>query len=186
MSCPLRKSVLLLEQFYALWSGETSNKCCCRWRLYSVYPLRMLTDLPRTAHIFRSVANWPPPPDMAQDPFLGLDLGTGSGIILAAAWLQAKRNGRRGDAAVRRGDGSGNWRPHGRAFYVPGPWKMILADARTRPCMPVYRAGRWPVGNENVPAPTARHTVERPREIHAALFAAGVALLVLRDRLTAQ
>ena len=60
---------------------------------YSAYPLRMLTDLPRTGHIFRSIANRPLPPDMVQDPFLGLDLGTGSGILLAAAWLQAKRNG---------------------------------------------------------------------------------------------
>ena len=37
---------------------------------YSAYPLRMLTDLPRTAHIFRSIANRPLPPDMVQDDMI--------------------------------------------------------------------------------------------------------------------
>ena len=53
----------------------------------------MLADLPRTAHIFRSVANRALPPDLVPDPYLGFDCGTGSGILLTAAWLQAKRNG---------------------------------------------------------------------------------------------
>ena len=83
----------LLGQFYDLWSGEAAAKELPLPGAYSAYPMRMLADLPRTAHIFRSVANRPLPPDMVQDPFLGLDLGTGSGILLAAAWFQAKRNG---------------------------------------------------------------------------------------------
>ena len=163
----------LLGQFYALWSEGRPEKVLPLAGAYSAYPLRMLTDLPRTAHIFRSVANRPLPPDMVQDPFLGLDLGTGSGIILAAAWFQAKRNGV-GETrlygveidpqiSARTGD----------LLQSLGIGRVIAADARE----PALYAGLPDgpvafVANENVPAMTARHTAEPFSQIHAALFEA--------------
>ena len=163
----------LLEQFYELWSEGSLEKVLPLAGGYSAYPLRMLTDLPRTAHIFRSIANRPLPPAMVQDPFLGLDLGTGSGIILAAAWFQAKRNG----AAVTQLFGveldSATGERTGALFASLGIGEVRIADARD----PALYAGLPDgpiafVGNENVPAPTSRYTAEPFSTIHAALFAA--------------
>ena len=171
---PLEEISDLLAQFYELWpGGDTTGKVLPLAGEYSAYPLRMLTDLPRTAHIFRSVANRPLPPDMVQDPFLGLDLGTGSGIILAAAWFQAKRNG----VAVTQLYGVElDTEIGGRTadlFASLGIGEMRIADARD----PALYAGLPDgpvafVGNENVPAPTSRHTAEPFSMIHAALFTA--------------
>jgi hypothetical protein len=108
-----------------------------------------------------------------QDPFLGLDLGTGSGIILAAAWLQAKRNG---VAATQLYGVEMDPEIGGRTaalFASLGLGEMILADARDPALYAGLPGGPLAfVGNENVPAPTARHTAEPFSEIHAALFAA--------------
>lgn len=164
---------LLLGRFYDLWTGEAAEAGLPLAGEYSAYPMRMLADLPRTAHIFRSVANRPLPPDMVQDPFLGLDLGTGSGIILAAAWFQAKRNGVAGtrlygveldpEVGARTGD----------LLRSLGIGEVIVADARD----PALYAGLPDgpvafVGNENVPAPTARLSAEPFCVIHGALFSA--------------
>jgi len=161
----------LLGQFYDLWSGESVTALLPLPGAYSAYPMRMLADLPRTAHIFRSVANRPLPPDMVQDPFLGLDLGTGSGVILAAAWFQAKRNGVARtqlyglelDAAVGERSAA--------LLASLGIGEVLVADARD----PAVYAGLPDgpvafVGNENVPAPTARLSAEPFSQIHAALF----------------
>ena len=133
----------------------------------------MLADLPRTAHIFRSVANRPLLPSQTPSPFLGLDCGTGSGILLAAAWFQAKRNGI--DAVRLFGVG---YDPQlakrtQLLFSSLGIGEILVADA----CSPTTYA-RLPdgpvafVGNENVPAPTALVTAEPFSAIHAALFTA--------------
>ncbi|KHK03739.1 hypothetical protein [Desulfovibrio sp. TomC] len=170
---PLGEISDLLAQFYELWVGDKSDQVLPLAGEYSAYPLRMLADLPRTAHIFRSVANRPLPPAMVQDPFLGLDLGTGSGIILAAAWFQAKRNG----VAVTQLFGveldSQIGERTGALFTSLGLGEMRIGDARD----PALYAGLPDgpiafVGNENVPAPTSRYTAEPFSTIHAALFAA--------------
>lgn len=170
---PLGEISDLLAQFYELWAGDKSDKVLPLANEYSAYPLRMLTDLPRTAHIFRSVANRPLPPAMVQDPFLGLDLGTGSGIILAAAWFQAKRNGVAVTQLVGVELDSAIGERTGTLFASLGIGEVRIADARD----PALYAGLPDgpvafVGNENVPAPTSRYTAEPFSTIHAALFAA--------------
>jgi len=168
---PLAEISTLLGRFYDLWSEEGAAGEVPLAGSYSAFPLRMLADLPRTAHIFRSVANRPLPPALVQDPFLGLDLGTGSGVLLAAAWFQAKRNGvaetrlfgveRDPEVAERTGLILGSL----------GIGEVRVADART----PAAYAGLPDgpiafVGNENVAAPTARLSAEPFSAIHGTLF----------------
>ncbi|EHJ48979.1 hypothetical protein DFW101_2979 [Solidesulfovibrio carbinoliphilus subsp. oakridgensis] len=168
---PLTELSTLLGRFYDLWSEEGADGAVPLAGNGSAFPLRMLADLPRTAHIFRSVANRPLPPSQVQDPFLGLDLGTGSGILLAAAWFQARRNGvsethlygieRDPDVAARTDE----------IFRSLGIGEIRLADAR----LPAAYAGLPDgpiafVGNENVAAPTARLSAEPFSALHATLF----------------
>ncbi|WP_051694485.1 hypothetical protein [Desulfohalovibrio reitneri] len=58
--------------------------------LHSGFALCMLLDLPRTAHVLREVLNTPV---SGPAPFLGLDIGAGSGILMAAMHGAARRNG---------------------------------------------------------------------------------------------
>lgn len=163
----------LLGRFYELWGTDTADNVLPLAGEYSAYPLRMLADLPRTAHIFRSVANRPLPPDMVQDPFLGLDLGTGSGIILAAAWFQAKRNGVRQTQlyGVELDEELGG--RTGALLASLGIGEVLVGDARDTSLYNGLPDGPVAfVGNENVPAPTARHTAEPFSMIHASLFSA--------------
>jgi len=169
---PLAEVSTLLGRFYDLWSqpakdGEPPANAA------GSAPLQMLTDLPRAAHVFRSVANRPLPPSLVEDPFVGLDLGTGSGLLLAAAWFQAKRNGvnetrlfgvERDSTLGERVDG---------LLTSLGIGQVVAADARD----PALYAG-FPetpvafVANENLPATACRMAAEPFCSIHAALFAA--------------
>ncbi|EFL49604.1 conserved hypothetical protein [Solidesulfovibrio fructosivorans JJ]] len=168
---PLEEVSLQLGRFYDLWSEYGPDSMPPLPGDLSAYPLRMLADLPRTAHIFRSVANRPLPPALVQDPYLGIDCGTGTGILLAAGWLQAKRNGVvetqlygiECDADVARRTGE--------VLAGLGIGATIEADARD----PAVYAGLPDgpvayVANENVAAPTSRLTAEPFCAIHAALF----------------
>jgi len=168
---PLAEISTLLGQFYDLWSEEPADNGLPLAGAYSAFPLRMLADLPRTAHIFRSVANRPLPPDMVQDPFVGLDLGTGSGIILAAAWFQAKRNGvaRTQLLGVELDPEIGA--RTGELLQSLGIGQVIVGDARQAALYADLPDGQLAfVGNENVPAPTARLSAEPFSQIHATLF----------------
>lgn len=55
--------------------------------------LRFLADLPRAAAMLRSVALHRLPPEVLEQPYLGLDIGTGAGLLLLGAQAQARRNG---------------------------------------------------------------------------------------------
>jgi hypothetical protein len=55
--------------------------------------LRLLADLPRAAALLRSVALHRLPPEVLERPYLGLDIGTGAGLLLLGALAQARRNG---------------------------------------------------------------------------------------------
>ena len=183
----------LLEQFYELWSEGSLEKVLPLAGGYSAYPLRMLTDLPRTAHIFRSIANRPLPPAMVQDPFLGLDIGTGSGILLAAAWFQARRNGVGETRLYGFELDSGISERTDALLRSLGVGQVMAADAREPGVYAALPDGPVAfVANENVAAPTARHTAEPFSQLHAALFEAMAArlkhtvffpeALVVRDR----
>ncbi|MEL7642264.1 MAG: class I SAM-dependent methyltransferase [Solidesulfovibrio sp.] len=168
---PLTEMSTQIGRFYDLWSSEGPDGAVPLAGPYSAFSLRMLTDLPRTAHIFRSVANRPLPPAMIQDPFLGLDCGTGSGILLAAAWFQAKRNG---VAETRLFGLDIDPEIAGRTrllFESLGIGEVLVADAREPDAYQRLPDGPVAfVANENVAAPTARLSAEPFSAIHAALF----------------
>lgn len=166
---PLSELSSLLGHFYDLRPADDGTAP----ETGDALALRMLADLPRTAHAFRSVANRPLPPFAVQDPFLGIDCGTGSGIILTAAWLQAKRNGVSGtrlfgletDAAVADRTG--------RLLAGLGIGEVRVADARDPASYAALPEGPVAfVGNENIPAVPARLATEPFCAIHAALFTA--------------
>lgn len=64
------------------------------------FALRMLADVPKTAHIFRTIAATPAGPASMGEEFRALDIGTGSGILLLAEIVQAWRGGFRNIRAV--------------------------------------------------------------------------------------
>jgi len=167
----LEEISLQLGRFYDLWSEQGADGALPLPGDIGAYPLRMLADLPRTAHIFRSVANRPLPPALVQDPYLGVDCGTGSGILLAAGWLQAKRNGVAETQLYGIECDTDVARRTGEVLAGLGIGTTLEADARD----PAVYAGLpgGPVAyvaNENVAASTARLTAEPFCAIHAALF----------------
>lgn len=70
-----------------------------RLRTWS-FALRMLADVPKTAHIFRSIAASPVARATPGEEYRGLDIGTGSGILLLAEVVQAWRRGYRAIKAM--------------------------------------------------------------------------------------
>jgi len=165
---PLAEISDLLARFYDLWAdGEHATPA----GEAGADPLRMLADLPRTAHIFRSVANRALPPGQVPEPFLGLDCGTGSGILLTAAWLQAKRNG---CADIRltglEGDAAAAERTR---LLVEGLHlgHILVGDARDPEVLAALPDGPVAfVANETMPSPRALVTAGPFSAIHAALF----------------
>lgn len=58
------------------------------------FSLRMLADVPKTSHIIRSIITQGISPVLLeQDEYVGLDIGTGTGILLLAQHIHARRNG---------------------------------------------------------------------------------------------
>ena len=55
--------------------------------------LRVLADAPRAAHIMRAVIGQQDAPRASGGPYIGVDLGAGTGIMLLAQQIQARRNG---------------------------------------------------------------------------------------------
>lgn len=167
---PLNEASELLGRFYDLWTPGAHRQLPLAGE-HSAYPLRMLADLPRTAHIFRSVANRPLLPSQAPRPFLGLDCGTGSGIILTAAWFQARRNGIE-DVQLFGLEYDNELAERTRLLFSSlGIGHVLVRDARDPASYVGLPDGPLAfVGNENVPAPASRVTAEPFSEIHAALF----------------
>ncbi|MFO7727874.1 MAG: hypothetical protein R6X11_06065 [Desulfonatronovibrio sp.] len=56
------------------------------------FALAMLADLPKTAHIFREIACRKINPGHFGYNFIGLDIGAGTGILMLAQWLCARKN----------------------------------------------------------------------------------------------
>ncbi|CCO23901.1 hypothetical protein [Maridesulfovibrio hydrothermalis] len=58
------------------------------------FSLRMLADVTKTSHIIRSIITQNISPMLLeQDEYVGLDIGTGTGILLLAQHIHARRNG---------------------------------------------------------------------------------------------
>lgn len=58
------------------------------------FSLRMLADITKTTHIIRSIVTQNISPKLLeQDEYVGLDIGTGTGILLLAQHIHARRNG---------------------------------------------------------------------------------------------
>jgi len=55
--------------------------------------LRALADAPRAAHVMRGVISQTDAPIYGGGPYVGVDIGAGTGIMLLALQIQAKRNG---------------------------------------------------------------------------------------------
>jgi hypothetical protein len=61
-------------------------------RRYS-YALRMLADVPKSAHILRSIICKKLCSEEYDHNFVGLDIGAGTGILMIGQYIQARRNG---------------------------------------------------------------------------------------------
>ncbi|WP_432737796.1 class I SAM-dependent methyltransferase [Maridesulfovibrio sp. FT414] len=58
------------------------------------FSLRMLADVTKTSHIIRSIITQNISPRLLEmDEYVGLDIGTGTGILLLAQHIHARRNG---------------------------------------------------------------------------------------------
>ncbi|MBI9112134.1 class I SAM-dependent methyltransferase [Maridesulfovibrio ferrireducens] len=58
------------------------------------FSLRMLADIPKTSHIIRSIITHKISPNLMDlDEYVGLDIGTGTGILLLAQYIHARRLG---------------------------------------------------------------------------------------------
>ncbi|HAS89986.1 MAG TPA: class I SAM-dependent methyltransferase, partial [Desulfovibrio sp.] len=58
------------------------------------FSLRMLADITKTSHIIRSIVTQNISPKLLeQEEYVGLDIGTGTGILLLAQHIHARRNG---------------------------------------------------------------------------------------------
>ncbi len=58
------------------------------------FSLRMLGDITKSGHILRSMINQKMAPRLREmDEYVGLDIGTGTGILLIAQYIHARRNG---------------------------------------------------------------------------------------------
>lgn len=55
--------------------------------------LRVLADAPRAAHVMRAVIGQKDAPRGDGGPYVGVDIGAGTGIMLLAQQIQARRNG---------------------------------------------------------------------------------------------
>lgn len=91
----LKDITLLFDQFAHRRRGCKSllgQKRLRQWLVQHSFALCMLADLPKTAKIFISIATADLPANLDRDEYVGLDIGTGSGILLLAAFVQARRN----------------------------------------------------------------------------------------------
>lgn len=55
--------------------------------------LRVLADAPRAAHVMRAVIGQCDAPRSSGGPYVGVDIGAGTGVMLLAQQIQARRNG---------------------------------------------------------------------------------------------
>lgn len=92
---------LLFDRFVhrRLGSDVLENCLDLRKQLLSYgFALCMLADLPKSVHIFKAIAE--AKPQLDGGPFTGLDIGSGTGILMLAMDVQSRRNGFEGCSLV--------------------------------------------------------------------------------------
>lgn len=97
----LQEISLLFDQFVHRRLGSDVLENCLSLRkdlLAYGFALCMLADLPKSAHIFKAIAE--SKPSFGGDVFTGLDIGSGTGILMLAMSVQARRNGFSGVSLV--------------------------------------------------------------------------------------
>ncbi|WP_321400840.1 hypothetical protein [Maridesulfovibrio sp.] len=90
----LKDISLLFDRFVHRRLGSDVLENCLELRkqlLSYGFALCMLADLPKSVHIFKAIAD--AEPQLGGDPFTGLDIGSGTGILMLAMEVQARRNG---------------------------------------------------------------------------------------------
>ncbi|WP_415719093.1 hypothetical protein [Maridesulfovibrio sp.] len=90
----LKDISLLFDQFVHRRLGSDVLEKCLELRkklLAYGFALCMLADLPKTVHIFKVIAE--SKTKLRGEPFTGLDIGSGTGILMLAMDVQARRNG---------------------------------------------------------------------------------------------
>ena len=90
----LKEISLLFDQFvHRRLGSDVLEKCLeLRKKLLSYgFALCMLADLPKTIHIFKVIAE--AKPKLHGEPFTGLDIGSGTGVLMLAMDVQARRSG---------------------------------------------------------------------------------------------
>ncbi len=164
----------LFWRFCGLWrEGTPDRPDDLGLRGTTGYALRMLADLPKTGHIFRSIAGRPAMPGDVRDGYVGLDLGTGTGVLLLAAYLQARRHGaRRCDLLGVEYDTVVAERT-GQMLERLGVGRVVAADARDAQAYIELLDGPITfLANETIPAMNQRMQSEHFSAIHAAVFKA--------------
>ncbi len=94
---------LLFDQFVhrRLGSDVLENSLKLRKDLLAYgFALCMLADLPKSAHIFKTIAEAEAEVSTDGEAFTGLDIGAGTGILMLAMSVQSRRNGFEGASLV--------------------------------------------------------------------------------------
>ncbi len=128
--------------------AQAGGEVMARLREWS-FALRMLADVPKTAHIFRSIAATPL---AGGSEYRGLDIGTGSGILLLAEVVQAWRNGYRTIRAVGIEVDEKVGARTAQIFRDLGVGEVALGNAREREVYGVMPKTPTFVSNETVAA----------------------------------
>lgn len=92
---------LLFDRFVHRRLGSDVLENCTELRkqlLSYGFALCMLADLSKSVHIFKTIAE--AKPLLGDEPFTGLDIGSGTGILMLAMDVQARRNGFEGASLV--------------------------------------------------------------------------------------
>ncbi len=71
-----------------LWGQEALRKRLLKYG----FALAMLADLPKSAHIFWEIASTKVDPHNYEHKFMGVDIGAGTGILMLAQWISARKN----------------------------------------------------------------------------------------------
>ena len=94
-SVPYGEIVGLYERFsrhHSMNEPSDDIEIMNRLRMWSSV-LRVLADAPRAAHVMRAVIDQSNAPAFGGGPYVGVDIGAGTGIMLLALQIQARRNG---------------------------------------------------------------------------------------------